>query len=185
MSDYNRSTAHAEAPTGPGKNPKQVLSTMAFSLVLAIIVIFGLVYYVTSGQKPVDSMVNSEQAVAERIQKIGSVEIRAADRPLRSGEEVFKAQCTTCHNAGVLGAPKFGDASAWAARIKKGYGALLNSAVKGKNDMVPQGGGDFGELEIGRAVVYMANAAGAKFEEPKAPVAPEAATTAPATQTAK
>lgn len=185
MSDNNRSTAHTEAPTGPGKKPKQVLSTMAFSLVLAIIVILGLVYYVTSSQKPVDPMVNSEQAVAERIQKIGTVEIGAADRPLRSGEEVFKAQCTTCHSAGVLGAPKFGAASAWAARIKTGYDALLRSAIKGKNAMAPQSGGDFGELEIGRAVVYMANAAGAKFEEPKAPGAPEAATTAPATQTAK
>jgi hypothetical protein len=34
--------------------------------------------------------------------------------------------------------------------------------------MGAQGGGDFETLEIGRAVVYMANAAGAKFEAPKA-----------------
>jgi hypothetical protein len=34
--------------------------------------------------------------------------------------------------------------------------------------MGPQGGGDFETLEIARAVVYMANAAGAKFEAPKA-----------------
>ena len=37
--------------------------------------------------------------------------------------------------------------------------------------MTPQGGGDFSEVEIGRAVVYMANKAGAKFDEPKAPAA--------------
>ena len=37
--------------------------------------------------------------------------------------------------------------------------------------MGAQGGGDFNDTEIGRAVVYMANAAGAKFEEPKAPAA--------------
>ena len=100
-----------------------------------------------------------------------------ANRPLRSGEEVFKAQCTACHTAGVAGAPKFGDAGAWAPRLGAGYAALLNSSLKGKGAMGPQGGGEFNDLEIGRAVVYMANAAGGKFAEPAAP-APAAATPA-------
>jgi hypothetical protein len=78
----------------------------------------------------------------------------------------------------VAGAPKVGDADAWAPRIKTGYAALLNSALKGKNAMGPQGGGDFSEFEIGRAVVYLANKGGAKFDEPKAPAA---AASAPAT----
>ena len=37
--------------------------------------------------------------------------------------------------------------------------------------MTPQGGGDFNDFEIGRAVVYLANQGGAKFDEPKAPAA--------------
>jgi hypothetical protein len=37
--------------------------------------------------------------------------------------------------------------------------------------MGAQGGGDHSDFEIGRAVVYIANQAGAKFEEPKAPAA--------------
>jgi cytochrome c5 len=48
---------------------------------------------------------------------------------------------------------------------------LLNSALKGKNAMGAQGGGDFTDLEIGRAVVYMTAAAGGKFKEPEAPAA--------------
>jgi hypothetical protein len=48
---------------------------------------------------------------------------------------------------------------------------LLNSALKGKGAMGAQGGGDYSDLEIGRAVVYMANQAGAKFAEPAAPAA--------------
>jgi hypothetical protein len=40
--------------------------------------------------------------------------------------------------------------------------------------MGAQGGGDFNDVEIARAVVYMANNAGGKFEEPKAPAAAEA-----------
>jgi len=35
--------------------------------------------------------------------------------------------------------------------------------------MGPQGGGDFSDFEINRAVVYLANQGGAKFDEPKAP----------------
>lgn len=186
MSDNHPASVDGEAHSGPIKNPKQLLLTVFFSFVLPIFVIIGIVYYVTSADKPAAGAVDVEQAVAARIQKIGSIEIRDANRPLKSGEEVFKAQCTTCHSAGLVGAPKFGDAVAWAPRIKTGYEALLNSAVKGKNAMAPQGGGNFETLEIGRAVVYMANAAGAKFEEPKAPAAPaEAASAALAASAAK
>ena len=62
-----------------------------------------------------------------------------------------------------------GDAGTWGPRLATGYDALLNSALKGKGAMGAQGGGDFEELEIGRAVVYMANASGGKLAEPKAP----------------
>jgi hypothetical protein len=41
--------------------------------------------------------------------------------------------------------------------------------LKGKGAMGAQGGGDFEDLEIGRAVVYMANNAGGKLAEPKKP----------------
>lgn len=42
--------------------------------------------------------------------------------------------------------------------------------------MSPQGGGQYSDYEIGRAVVYMANQAGGKLAEPAAP--PEAAASA-------
>jgi len=98
---------------------------------------------------------------------------------LKTGEEVYTAQCSACHAIGAAGSPKFGDADAWAPRIKTGYDALLNSALKGKGAMTPQGGGDFGDLEVARAVVYMANKGGAKFDEPKAPAAAASAASAP------
>jgi hypothetical protein len=43
--------------------------------------------------------------------------------------------------------------------------------LKGKNAMPAQGGGAQSDLEVARAVAYMANAGGAKFDEPKAPAA--------------
>ena len=172
MSDNSQATVHDEAHTGPIKNPKQLLLAVFFSFVVPVFAIIGLVYFVTSDHKPAAGAVNVEKALAVRIQKIGSIAIRDANRQLKSGEEVFKAQCTACHTTGAAGAPKLGDIAAWAPRIKTGYEALLTSAVKGKGAMGAQGGGDFEALEIGRAVVYMANAAGGKFEEPAAVGAP-------------
>ena len=178
------STQHEEDHTGPVKTPKQFAQMAFFSFVIPIFMIIGLVYFVVSDAKPAGDLNDKSKAtfsglsdadrargVAARIQKVGTIEIKDANRALKSGEEVFKAQCTACHTAGVAGAPKFGEAGAWAARIATGYEALLNSALKGKGAMGAQGGGDFEDTEIGRAVVYMANAGGAKFAEPKAPVA--------------
>lgn len=181
MSANDHTTAHEEAHTGPIKTPKQLLAAVFFSFVIPIFGIIGLVYYVASANKTAPGAVDTEKAVAQRIQKVGAVEIRDANRPLKAGEEVYKAQCAACHATGAAGAPKFGDVAAWAPRIKTGFEALWNSALKGKGAMGAQGGGDFADTEIGRAVVYMTAAAGGKFAEPAAPVA---AASAPADATA-
>ena len=160
-----------EAHTGPIRTPKQLLLTVFYSFVLPVFVIIGLVTYVGTHFKQSPGASSLPESIAARIQKVGTVEIRDANRPLRSGEEVFKAQCSACHASGAAGAPKFQDVGAWAARIKTGYASLLNSALKGKGAMGAQGGGEFNDTEIGRAVVYMTNAAGAKFAEPSAPAA--------------
>jgi len=189
MSDSTQEEAH----TGPIKTPKQLLLAVLFAFVVPVFAIIGFVSYVVSENKPAGSTQaeshalggvtaqDLDRAVAERIRKVGM-----ANRPLKSGEEVFKAQCTTCHTAGVAGAPKFGDAAAWAPRIGTGFQALLTSALKGKGNMPAQSGGEFDDTEIARAVAYMANAGGAKFEEPKAPAATASAAAAsqPPAQTA-
>jgi cytochrome c5 len=174
------------AHTGPIKTPKQLLIAVLFSFLVPVFIIIALVAYVVSENKPAGtndvekymlgglSSQDIERGVAERIRKVGTVEIRDANRPLATGEQVFKAQCTACHTAGVAGAPKLGDPAGWANRIKNGFDALVQSALKGKGAMPPQAGGDFGDVEVARAVAYMANAGGAKFAEPAAP-APGAA----------
>lgn len=173
---------HEEAHTGPIKNPKQLLLAVFMSFVVPIFAIIGLVYYVSSAPKTAPGVSEDAlaQAVEQRIQKVGVVEIRDANRALKTGEQVFTAQCGACHTAGVAGAPKVGDAAAWAPRIATGFEALLNSALKGKGAMGAQGGGDLADLEIARAVVYMANGSGGKLPEPAAPGAVPAADAAPA-----
>ena len=85
----------------------------------------------------------------------------------RSGEEVYNAICFTCHAAGTLNAPKFGDAADWAPRLAKGYDALYQSALNGLGAMPPKGGlSDLTDAELHRALVHMTNSAGAKFAVP-------------------
>ena len=178
MSENDHTTSHDESHSGPIKTPKQLLAAVFFSFVIPIFAIIGLVYSVTTANKTAPGAVDTQKAVAMRIQKIGSVEIRDVNRVLKTGEEVYKAQCTACHAAGLAGSPKTGDVAAWAPRIKTGYDALLTSALKGKGAMGAQGGGEYGEIEIGRAVVYLTSAAGGKFPEPAAPAAPAAGASA-------
>jgi cytochrome c5 len=170
---------------GPIKTPKQLIWAVALSFIVPILAIVLLVIYVTSNSKPAagsDAM--TPQAVAARLQKVGTVAVKNPNDPtaMQSGEQVYAAQCAACHAAGAAGAPKLGDAAAWAPRVKTGYDALLASALKGKGAMGAQGGGDYSDFEIGRAVVHLANQSGAKFDEPKfsAAPAPTAAVTAPA-----
>jgi cytochrome c5 len=157
---------------GPIKTPRQLIAAVLFAFVVPVIVIVLLASYVTTDTRPAaGSNQLSREAVAARLQPVGRVELQDASASAmpKTGEQVFAAQCTACHTAGLVGAPKIGDAEAWAPRIKTGYAALLNSALKGKNAMTPQGGGNFSDFEIGRAVVYLANKGGANFDEPKAP----------------
>jgi cytochrome c5 len=156
------------------KTPKQLITVVILSFVAPILIIILLANFVTSASRQgAGSTGMTPEAIEARIRPVAGFELKDGSAPavLRTGEEVFKAQCTVCHSVGAAGAPKFGDAAAWAPRIKNGYEALLNSALKGKNAMAPQGGGEYSDLEIGRAVVYMANAGGAKFAEPAAPKA--------------
>ena len=191
MSDSTQEEAH----TGPIKTPKQLLLAVFFAFMVPVFAIIALVAYVAADNKPAGkteaeahalggiTAQDLDRTVAARIRKVGSVEIRDPNRPLRRGEEVFKAQCTSCHTPGAAGAPKLGDAAAWSARIRTGFDTLVQSALKGKGAMPPQSGGDFDDTEIARAVAFMANAAGAKFAEPSRPAAPPQTAAAPAAGT--
>ena len=161
---------------GPISTPQQLMVAVAAAFIVPVIIIVLLVMYVSSqSQNAAGTDALSAQATADRIMPVGTVQIKlvSANTGPRSGEEAYKAQCAACHDAGMLGAPKFGDAAAWGARIKQGLDTLVTSALKGKGAMGAQGGGDFNDIEIARAVVYMANNAGGKFDEPKAPAAAE------------
>ncbi|HUS24631.1 MAG TPA: c-type cytochrome [Candidatus Binatia bacterium] len=87
----------------------------------------------------------------------------AARAPM-SGDEVVSKVCGACHGAGVLGAPKIGDAGAWKARsgAAGGVGGLVKSAIHGKGQMPPRGGdASLSDAEIKDAIEAMLKKSGA------------------------
>lgn len=80
--------------------------------------------------------------------------------PERKGEDVYKATCAVCHGAGIAGAPKFGDKTAWKARIAQGTPILYSHALKGIRAMPPKGTcATCTEKEIKNAVDFMVSKA--------------------------
>ena len=90
-----------------------------------------------------------------------------AQRKERQGKEVVDAVCSECHVSGKEGAPRIGDANAWAGRASQGLTALTDHAIKGIRKM-PAHGGNRGvsDIEIERAIVYMVNNSGGNWVEP-------------------
>jgi cytochrome c5 len=168
-----------EASNGeaPIKTPGQLVAAVIAAFAVPIVVIWLLAYYVNQTVRTgAGTEGDSDAVVATRIAPIAKVDIRDTNAPrvYKTGEEVYKAVCSACHASGAAGAPKFSNSGDWAPRIAQGFDTLWHTALTGKNAMPARGGtspDDYSDYEIGRAVVYMANQAGAKFAEPPAPAA--------------
>jgi len=167
----------SEAPHGaPIKTPGQLIAAVIAGFAVPIVIIILLAYYVDNSTRTgagTDGL--SDAAVDSRITPLAKVDIRDANAPrvYKTGEEVYKAVCSACHAAGAAGAPKFTNTADWAPRIAQGFDTLWHTALTGKGAMPARGGtspDDYSDYEIGRAVAYMANNAGAKFEDPPKPV---------------
>jgi cytochrome c5 len=72
-----------------------------------------------------------------------------------AGKQLYESVCVACHGAGIAGAPKAGDKTAWQPRIAKGKDSLYTSALKGKNAMPPKGGSTAPDADVKAAVDYM------------------------------
>src|SRR3569623_1911373 len=170
------------------KTPKQLIAAVATGFLVPVITIILLAQYVAHSDKVgVGSEGQSPEAVAARIKPVGdqgfTLKDAGAPKQLQTGENVYKNVCAACHTTGAAGAPKIGDNAAWTARIAQGYDTLLDHAVKGIRAMPPMGGNaDLDNVDVARAVVYLANQSGAKFKEPEVKTA--AAAPAPAAESA-
>jgi cytochrome c5 len=175
--------------SSPIKTPKQLVIVVVLAFLVPITVIGLLSQLFTSTAR---DTTEDEQQVLERIKPVGTVVLAAATAAHGnlSGAEVFGQVCKTCHETGLAGAPKAGDKAAWGPRIAEGEKTLVQHAIggfQGKTGVMPPKGGnpDLTDDEVHRAVVYLANQAGAGWKEPAptqtAAAAPAAAPAAPAT----
>ena len=82
----------------------------------------------------------------------------------KDGKALFEAVCSACHGAGIAGAPKAGDKSAWGPRIAEGKATLYQHALQGytgKTGTMPAKGGrtDLPDPLIKQGVDYMVSLA--------------------------
>lgn len=149
-----------------GMAPGQVIKVLVGVVVFLVVAIWLLAKLATSGYN-VDAEVMTKEAIASRLKPVG--EAKASDAPpgMRTGEQVYKGICISCHGTGLAGSPKFGDTASWGSRIAKGWDTLTQHALQGFNAMPAKGGAtDLSDDEVKRAVAYMGNSAGGKFTEP-------------------
>ncbi|MEI6847552.1 MAG: c-type cytochrome [Chlorobiaceae bacterium] len=82
------------------------------------------------------------------------------DPKLAAGKSLYEANCGSCHEAEMMGAPKLDNKAAWAPRITQGVEVLVSHADKGfqgKKGLMPAKGGNpkLTTVEIGNAVAYI------------------------------
>ena len=157
------------------KTPKQLIAVVVLSFVVPTLLIIFLTQLITGGMQVSQSSADfAPDSVNARIAPIAQVKLAGSDGPkvLQTGEAVYKAVCFACHSAGLLNAPKVGDAVAWSKLIKDGLASITADAIKGVRQMPAKGGNpDLENIEVERAIVFMANQSGAKWTEREAPAA--------------
>ena len=98
-------------------------------------------------------------AAADGADAAGDGAAETEDLAVNVGAELYNNQCMACHATGLLNAPKYGDAAAWAPRIEKGLDTLTMHSAEGYNQMPAQATNGVTKEQIHSAVEYMVEAA--------------------------
>ena len=144
-------------------------STKLMITIWAIIMLFiGFKAFNTSSDNLAGKDSQVDSATLERIKPIGEVSIDSSsavastgtsNQTERSGEQVY-SKCQSCHDSGIMKAPKFGSLEDWAPRIERGIDDLLMVAIAGKGGMPPKGTCmDCSDNELRSAIQYMIDSA--------------------------
>jgi cytochrome c5 len=132
-----------------------VFSMVIGLLIVIAIAIFALARVVASETQDKQVLEESQylKSVESHLQPVGNVAVAGQDNSAlaikadagagaagsagagpalpKSGDETFQQVCSTCHGAGIAGAPKAGDKAAWGPRLAKGKDVLYDHALKG------------------------------------------------------
>ena len=137
-------------------NDKQ-FATVFVAVLGALAVLAIILYFLAVMMGSQISEGRSEEVILKNIKPVGQVNIAGeagaagaapamtaeagaapAAEPM-SAEQIYQANCLACHSTGAAGAPKTGDAAAWAPRIAQGMDTLVSNAINGLNTMPPKG----------------------------------------------
>jgi cytochrome c5 len=115
-------------------------------------------------QEAIAGQDNSAIAAAASAAPGAATTVAVAAVVPKNGNELFESVCKNCHGAGLAGAPKAGDKSAWAPRIAEGKATLYQHALNGyagKAGVMPAKGGraDLPDDLIKQGVDYMVSLA--------------------------
>lgn len=82
----------------------------------------------------------------------------SAPKPdLAHGQQIYRQACAVCHDKGIAGAPKLGDATAWSTRLAQGMDALYATSLRGKGAMPAKGGNpSLADADVKAAVDFIA-----------------------------
>jgi len=160
----------SEEHSSPIKTPKQLIIVVGLAFLVPIVLIAMVSQLVTTGfDASKNNPALSDEAIARRLKPVGDVEVVDPSAPKvdKTGKEIVDAVCGACHISGALGSPKIGDKAAWGKLIAKSLPSIKQDAIKGTRQMPARGGNpDLSDIEIERAIVYMANQSGGKWVEP-------------------
>ena len=188
------SESHVEEHASLIKTPKQLIIVMVLAFAVPVGLVSLLASFVAgSGAYSKDDPRMSDEAIAKRLQPVGTVVVTEGGAPgakapgksaaptpvaaapasipapaagaapahdggtdIATGKAVYQKTCMVCHAAGIAGAPKAGDKTAWAPHLARGTDQLYMSAIKGFKAMPPKGGNpSLSDAEVKAAVDYM------------------------------
>ena len=150
---------------------KSLLETV-FVVIGTLVGAIIIITFATTKSDTEDSTVKvvENKPVEENVQPVAEVKVaenntasdnNSEENSLISGEKISQVNCILCLGAGVMGAPKIGDAAQWEARIAQGKDKLIDHAIKGINMMPAKGGNAaLSDEEVAAAVIWMANQSG-------------------------
>ena len=123
-----------------------------FFIIMGGLAVFAIILVIIASNLTSDvTDYKPEEIVVENIKPVGEVYIAGESEPEapptaepvaagpKSGEDVYNSNCMACHGTGAAGAPKLGDAAAWAPRIAAGMDSLIANATNGLKAMPPKG----------------------------------------------
>lgn len=153
---------------------KQFYTT--FFVIMGLLAVLAIVLVITAISLTSEvSEYEPEEVLVANIKPVGDVYVAGESEPApepapaaaagaeqaatsgpRSGEDIYNSHCMACHATGAAGAPKLGDAEAWAPRIAQGMDKLMANASNGLRAMPPKGlCMDCSDAELQAAIEYM------------------------------